>query len=317
MRLGKWVLTMGAVGLLAGTLQFGVSFAATDNNAAFLAQYLRNAQLETTLWQQLDTTAASNGSDAGVYSVAAKLYSQNNSLQSLLYQDENAMDAMVEGRVKQNTAQLTPNLLQVTAKVDSAIAPLLPSQNPNKKANTGAVPAHNDTSPTPLQTVTEDLHMVRVNLKNLSSVLSNTPTTYTVENVYSLQRLIYAVQQTVANATEYLVNDQQTSGSAVQQGKPSGVTGLVYDSTAIATSGQTTADMVIGLPWVSDDAGDTLTAMGVYSLSGPNGAQGVAVNPSTGMILVKPNATAGDYTVQYTVGNASASADVHVSTPNS
>lgn len=288
MRLGKWLVRICTVGLIASSMHFGVASAATDNNAGFIAAYEHNAQIEVTL-----TTQQLNSS----------FVSKLNSQVSTLYQMEVQMDAMVGGGVQPGAAALSAKLLQELNNVATTISALQQSIQTIKKGS------KDDVNHQALRAVSEDLWMIRANLKLLSSGLSNTTASFSTNNVYFLQKLIFAMQHEMVDLTSYLMNVANPTPSPA---KAANISGISYDMVNVTPSTQTIRDMVIALPLVTDANSNIISAVGTYSLSGPQGAQGVSISSASGLITIKPNASLGDYFVVYSNSGAYETITVHV-----
>ena len=288
MRLGKWLVRICSVGLIASSMHFGVASAATDNNAGFIAAYEHNAQIEVTL-----TTQQLNSS----------LVSKLNSQVSALYQMEVQMDAMVEGGVQPGAAALSVKLLQELTSVTTTVSTLQQSIQTTKKGS------KDDANNQSLRAVSEDLWMIRGNLKQLSGGLSNTTASFSANNVYFLQKIIFAMQHEMIDLTSYLVNVASPTSSPA---KAANISGISYDMVNVTPATQTIRDMVIALPLVTDANSNIISAAGTYSLTGPKGAQGVSISSASGLISIKPNASLGDYFVVYSNSGAYETITIHI-----
>ncbi|GGI98267.1 hypothetical protein GCM10010885_04800 [Alicyclobacillus cellulosilyticus] len=127
----------------------------------------------------------------------------------------------------------------------------------------------------------------------------------------------------LAKAPSATSSGSTTSGSSASgsaSGVPASVTGLAYATSSIvipASGAAAVTDVVAVQPTVKDAAGNTLAVSGVYSLSGPEGAQGVSIDPVTGTVTVQPGATPGTYTVTFTQGGVSESVTLTVTAQTS
>lgn len=122
----------------------------------------------------------------------------------------------------------------------------------------------------------------------------------------------YAVTYTQGSAEETVDIALQSAAP----GAPASITGLGYATATIvipAANAAPVTDAVYSAPVVTDGEGNVLTDSGVYSIAGPSGASGVAIDTATGLVTINPGATAGTYTVTYTQGNVNDTASLTVS----
>ncbi len=292
MKFSKWLMGICSVGLIAGILQIGSAFAATDNNLAFIAAYENNELLQAKLQQQVTST-----------DTIGKLHAQI----SNLYKIEYKMDAMVEGPTKNDASVVLPSLtqaLQNVTSIESSIQTTIRSVKSSIQ-----VESQVSLNQQFKLLLNEDLHMVQGHIKNTFNNISKSSSKISISNINSLQDLIFALQHELIDLTNYSAD---VSSPSLFLTKVSNISNIKYDMVSVTPSNHPIRDMVVQLPWVTDANGNNIPAVGTYSLSSPSGAVGVVINSLTGSITIKPNATSGDYYVVYADGGSYDSTTIHV-----
>ena len=292
MKISKWLMGICSVGLVAGVLQIGFAFAATENNLAFIASYENNELLQAKLQQQVTPTVS-----------IGKLHAQI----SNLYKMEYTMDAMVEGPTKNDASlvlspfvQYLKNIIVINANVQATIRSIKIG---------GQGDSQDSLNQQFKQLLNEDLRMVQGHMKNTLNSISKSSLKISVNNINSLQDLIFALQHELIDLTNYSAD---VSSPSLFLTKVGNISNIKYDMVSVTPSNHTIRDMVVQLPWVTDTNGNNIPAVGTYSLSSPSGAVGVEINSLTGSITIKPNATSGDYYVVYADGGSYDSTTIHV-----
>ncbi len=288
-RFRKWLMGICGVGFTISLLISGVASAATDNNLAFIAAYENNELLQAKLQQQIDPTDVLN-----------KLHAQI----SNLYKSEYIMDALARGPSKNNVSM--PPLFQYLKKINAINANV---QSTIRSIKGGRGDSQSSLNQQFKQILNEDLRMVQGHMRNLLSEVSKSSTINLVNDVNSLQALIFSLQHELIDLTGFTAN---VANPSIFLTKVSNVSNIKYNLMTVIPSNRPIKDMVIQLPWVTDANGNNIPAVGTYSLSGPTGAVGVQINTTTGVITIKSNATPGDYYVVYADSGSYASITIHV-----
>ena len=281
-----------SVGLVAGMLQIGFAFAATDNNLAFIAAYENNELLQAKLQQQVTPTDS-----------IGKLHAQI----SNLYKVEYTMDAVVEGPAKNGTSlvmspfvQYLKNIMAINANVQAMIRSI---------KNGGQGDSHDSLNQQFKQLLNEDLRLVQGHMKNTINSISKPNLINSMNSLNALQDLIFSLQHELIDLTDY---SAEVSNPSLFLANVNNVSNIKYDMASVTPSNHPIKDMVVQMPWVTDANGNNIPAVGTYSLSSPSHAVGVVINSLTGAITIKPNATSGDYYVVYADSGSYDSVTIHV-----
>ncbi|GGJ00181.1 hypothetical protein GCM10010885_06780 [Alicyclobacillus cellulosilyticus] len=309
----RWNKNQALASALAACLATGLVSApavwargAADQQAEFTAHYQHNQQLEAQLLQQAE---AGNVNNDTIAKLKATIDTLNQQIAALYVAEQALANAEATIPAEQQTNATLQALLQQKAKLESQIKSDQQASKGNKGNHRGAQ-ARADLQNR--QALMAQLNQINFQIKQLQRQASQWQKKPLAGALQELQSSIFHLQAAVIHYTNLWIQLEKPQASA---SVPASITGLAYVASTVTVPADGSApvtDVVAAQPTVKDAAGNVLSANGVYKLSGPSGAKGVSIDPTTGTITVLPGATPGVYTVTYTQGKVSESVTITV-----
>lgn len=300
---GTWVLGVGTAALLLCGTAVTASAAPHQN---FAARYGANATTEANLLQQAQ---AGTGSSTTVAAYGTTVQTINTQI-ATLYTSEQALAAAKAGIPAQTAsakAKLQAQKRTLTHEITDAKAKLKKDHKKNSPA------AHELTLK--VKAWTAQLRTVNFGLTHPLVALGMWKTHPYAGGLVALQTSILDLQKAAIHYTQLWIAAETAASTTPTTGSAATITGLAYavsSITAPPAGSAAVVDAVSVAPVVNDAQGNVLPDSGTYTIAGPIGATGVAIDAASGQVTVNSGATVGTYVVTYTQAGVSESVNLTV-----
>ena len=297
-----WVLGAGTAALLLCGTALTASAAPHQNFAA------RHAAYATTEANLLQKAQAGTGSSTTATAYSTKVQTINTQIAALFTSEQAlaAAKASIPSRNPGEKAKLQAQKRTLTHEITDARAKL-------KKDRKNSSAAHELTLK--VKAWTAQLRTVNFGLTHPLVAFGMWKIHPYAGGLVALQTSILDLQQAAIHYTQLWIAAETAASTTPTTGSAATITGLAYAVSSITVPPAGSAavvDAVSVAPVVKNAQGNVLPDSGTYTIAGPTGATGVAIDAASGQVTVNAGATVGTYVVTYAQAGVSESVNLTV-----
>ncbi len=303
-RMGFLALGLAMVTLMLGTAIPAASAASVPSK--FDAQYQRNAQVETQLLAQAQ---AAGGSATAVAAYSQTVQAVETQVYAL-YASEQALVSIrtnIPSGTQGQRSQLQVQLRTLRRNLANAKVEIRRDRKDRNRVKVRGLELQ-------LKSWTAELRQVTFDIGHPGTVTGSWRSHPLAGGLSALQESILDLQRAAIHYTQLWIAAAKAPAASTT-GNAAAIAGLAYAAPSIAIPAQGAAvatDQVAVMPTVEDAQGNVLKDAGTFSIAGPSGATGVAIDAASGLVSVEPGATAGTYAVTYLQGGIAETVDLAV-----